>query len=99
MKYELKKLNCPSCGATIDVDIKDRDTVFCSYCGTQIAIDDGETVVTHNINIHDDAKVIREENRHIENEKNRSTLKWILIGSVTLVLVMFIAYLLIHFLS
>ena len=47
MKYELKKLNCPSCGATIDVDIKDRDTVFCSYCGTQIAIDDGETVVTH----------------------------------------------------
>ena len=35
-----KTLKCPSCGASIDVDIQGRDSVFCSYCGQQIQLDD-----------------------------------------------------------
>ncbi len=49
--------------------------MFCSYCGAQIAIDNGETVNTQNINIHErytnDADIEREKNvyvRQLESE-------------------------------
>lgn len=35
--YEVK---CPECGAELEIDGK-RDSIFCSYCGTKILLDDG----------------------------------------------------------
>lgn len=61
------QLNCPTCGATVEVE-QDRKTFFCNYCGSQIHIvDDVKRVeITKNINYHkiytDEAK-IREHER------------------------------------
>ena len=35
---ELKSLNCPNCGATIDIDVG-LDTFFCKYCGQKIFLE------------------------------------------------------------
>ena len=67
-----KTLKCPSCGAAIDVDIQGRDSVFCSYCGQQIQLDNEKREFTYNKNVNvtktihkrytDDADVIRAKN-------------------------------------
>ena len=80
----MKTLKCPSCGASIDVDIQGRDSVFCSYCGQQIQLDDEKREFTYNKNVNvtktihkrytDDADVIRakteagEDNETVEEE-------------------------------
>lgn len=66
------KLECPSCGGAISSDVRGRTTVFCSYCGQIIYLDDGSTTHTENRNINinknihkrttDDADVIRVKN-------------------------------------
>lgn len=75
----MKTLKCPSCGASIDVDIQGRDSVFCSYCGQQIQLDDGKREFTYNKNVNvtktvhkrytDDAEVIRETSKDKENKR------------------------------
>lgn len=52
---ELRKYNCPHCGATVNID-GDKDVFFCNYCGGQIVVDDGSQ------------KLLYEEstNQHIE---------------------------------
>ncbi len=47
MKNKLEQLCCPSCGAGIDMDIKDRKSLFCLFCGSQFTVDDVETIITH----------------------------------------------------
>ena len=47
---KLKKLDCPACGANINLDVNGRKAVFCPFCGSQFLIDTGETVITKNIN-------------------------------------------------
>ena len=42
------KASCPSCGGDIELD-KDKDTGFCSYCGSKIVKD--KILVEHNGNI------------------------------------------------
>ncbi len=37
---ELKKINCPSCGGTIEIDAS-KKTGVCKYCNSQYALDDG----------------------------------------------------------
>ena len=87
MEYKLEKVSCPSCGAVIDGNIEGKSSVFCTYCGTQIAINDG----TQNINIHqrytDDAEVLKEQNRAREDERNHKTRMRILIGCVIFLVV------------
>lgn len=39
------KLNCTSCGAPISIS-EDMDTLFCSSCGSKLAVDRGEGYVT-----------------------------------------------------
>ncbi len=64
---KMYQLNCPSCGATVEIE-QDRKSIFCTYCGNQIHIDDGikRIEITKNINYHkiytDEAK-IREHER------------------------------------
>ncbi len=45
---KLIALNCPSCGAQLQVD-SERTRVFCSYCGAQIYIDDEVQRIEHKI--------------------------------------------------
>ena len=52
----MKTIECPYCGASIEVDIQGRDSVFCNYCGKQMALND-ENSITKNINIKKDIKV------------------------------------------
>ena len=76
-----KTLKCPSCGASIDVDIQGRDSVFCSYCGQQIQLDDEKQEFTYNKNVNitktthkrytDDADVIRAQT---EAKKDKNDL-------------------------
>ena len=47
-------LKCPNCQANISIE-KGRDNIFCSYCGTQIFIDD-ETIKIKK-HIIDEAKI------------------------------------------
>ena len=64
---KMYQLNCPACGATVEIE-PNRKTMFCSYCGCQIYVDDGikRVEITKNINYHktytDEAK-IREHER------------------------------------
>ena len=32
-------LNCPACGAPIDSDVRGREFVYCSYCGSKIHLE------------------------------------------------------------
>lgn len=75
---KLKQLRCPSCGAGIDIELRGRDSVFCPYCGSQFAVDDGNRTITHNININkftqtkytDDAAVEEARRKDKENERD-----------------------------
>ena len=68
------QLNCPSCGATVEIE-QDRKSMFCTYCGNQIHVDDGikRVEITKNINHH---KTYTDEAKIRENErKERIQLK------------------------
>ena len=81
-----KILKCPSCGASVDVDVQGRDSVFCSYCGQQIQLDDEKREFTYNKNVNvtktihkrytNDADVIRAKN---EASKDSRDFKQVLI--------------------
>ena len=60
--YQLK---CPACGASIEVE-RNRDSCFCSYCGTKVYVDDEthRVEITKNIRYTDEAKI-----RKIESEE------------------------------
>ena len=40
-------LKCPQCGASIELNTN-RETCFCSYCGTQVFFDDGSRTIYYN---------------------------------------------------
>ena len=47
---ELKSLNCPNCSAVVQIP-DGVDRFFCTYCGSQIQIDDGKITIDLNANI------------------------------------------------
>lgn len=93
MEIQLNGLVCPSCGAGINMNLNGRTTVFCPYCGIQIAVNDGSTTINHNININErytnDAAVEMEHRIDKENERQHKERKRALI-----VFVAFYAFLL-----
>lgn len=48
---ELKSLNCPNCGASVDIP-EGVSRFYCTYCGSQIQIDDGKITIDLNANIN-----------------------------------------------
>ncbi|MBR3044451.1 MAG: threonine/serine exporter family protein [Oscillospiraceae bacterium] len=48
---ELKSLNCPNCGASVQIP-EGKNLFFCTYCGSQIQIDDGKITIDLNANIN-----------------------------------------------
>ena len=71
----LVPLTCPKCGGQLSVPT-DAKRCFCTYCGTQIEIDDGSvTVHLHN---HDEAELKRielEQARLAQEEKRQAALE------------------------
>lgn len=63
---KMYQLNCPACGATVEIE-QDRKSCYCSYCGNKIYIDDGvkRVEITKNINYH---KTYTDEARIIESQ-------------------------------
>lgn len=58
---ELKKMNCPSCGAELHFS-EDQDFCFCSHCGTQVYKDEpNKTSFTYRE--IDDARIIEAQNK------------------------------------
>lgn len=83
---KLSNICCPNCGGTINADVSKQKTIFCTYCGHQLEVDNGvsETVYTKNININknvniherytNDADVIRENNKMKETKQSNVVL-------------------------
>ncbi|SCY47492.1 hypothetical protein SAMN02910370_02720 [Lachnospiraceae bacterium XPB1003] len=87
----LEQLTCPSCGASIQLDLNGKKMFFCPYCGNQFAVDNGDRVYTKNINIHkrytNDADVEKWIVKDRENEREHKLEKGIWIG-----IAVFLAY-------
>ena len=97
---KMYQLNCPACGATVEIE-QDRKSMFCSYCGSKIYLDDGvkRVEITKNINYHqtytDEAKIREHERKekiqlkqleYEEREKKRNDrVVFICIGILFLV--------------
>lgn len=83
---KLNKISCPDCGASISLSIEGQSYVFCPYCGSHFAIDDGNRTITRNYNTNynsdisyhstytDDAAVEREKRIDRENERDHKLL-------------------------
>ena len=48
---ELKTLTCPSCGASLQIP-EGKDRFFCTFCGSQIQVDDGRITIDINANVN-----------------------------------------------
>ena len=77
-------LICQNCGANLDVK---ENIAFCSYCGTKLAIHDGNRTITH----RDEARIRESERKEkvrlkelekeeTERKRDLKMQKWILIG-------------------
>lgn len=90
---KLEKLSCPAYGAAINMDIKEQKTIFCPFCGTQFAIDDGSKTITKNININskytDDAAIERERRKDRQNAREHKENKWSMIGFIIILAAFF----------
>lgn len=67
---ELTSLKCPECGSSLDVP-KDRDYVFCQFCGTKILLNNSNEQIVRHV---DEAAIKQAENARIA-EQNRIELE------------------------
>lgn len=56
---ELKKLTCPNCNGTLNLEVENKKYIFCPYCGQQFLVEDGKQEITRNINIKKDVNVTK----------------------------------------
>lgn len=64
---EIKKLNCPECGASFESNEK---VSFCSHCGAKLFFDDGNKNININYKNEDVSKIKEvEANKEIEIKK------------------------------
>lgn len=56
---QLRKLKCPNCGGTLDINLDDKEYIFCPYCGEKFFVEDGkkEYTINQNINIKKDINI------------------------------------------
>lgn len=97
---KLVPVKCPNCGASMEVN-EDTTTCACPACGSNIVIEDGPVTKTiERTEIADEAKIEHEKGVHdykmkalefeIMKLKFRIQPKWIIIGSIALVAIMFV---------
>ena len=67
----LKQLECPACGGDIKMDVNGKNSIFCPFCGKQLAVESNRKEV--NVNIHkrytNDAAVAREKRLEREHRQ------------------------------
>ena len=102
-----KPIVCPCCGGKIDVNIQGRDNVFCSYCGTQIYLDQEKREHTinrntnKNVNINktfthtevhiDQAEVLRCKNEDNSEKRAVRVMAWAF-GSVLVMILALVLF-------
>lgn len=94
---ELKSLTCPSCGATLQIP-EGKECFFCTFCGSQIQVDDGRIRVDITNRVVDVARLKElelSEKRRVREEQaqknelanNRRSLKsWLIACIIWIVL-------------
>ena len=98
MAIQMVPMYCPNCGAQFDAD-KDREFMFCQYCGTKIMIHNTNTY-TLNYNetkrTIDDAEIKRTELEYelqkMKEEHKREKLEAIVL--IPFAILVFLAYVL-----
>lgn len=95
----IEPLCCPSCGASISMDVKGIKNMFCPYCGTQFAIDDGNMNMTKTINVNKNIKIHKRitndaaiEHEKTENRKHRRDLYFSIIAAMCIPIVMYLGF-------
>lgn len=96
MAVKLVPIVCPKCGGQIQVP-PDRPTCFCTYCGTQIMLDDGsQTINIHNFDEADIRRVELEAEElkyyNVEQaayEQRHRTWRFAVVGWAVLMIVLF----------
>jgi len=70
----IQKINCPACGATIQV-MKDVDTYVCSYCGTSFTVEQKDGTLTARLvkNVENVIKDIGDKTSTSIRESSQST--------------------------
>lgn len=79
---KLHKLSCPNCNGILDMNIENKEYIFCPYCGQKFFLDNEkkEYTVNQNINIKKDINInknVTSTNRYIDDaevEKVRASL-------------------------
>lgn len=89
---KLENVECPVCGAGLDMNINNTNTIFCPYCGSQLVVDRNESVTTKKIiiqkeiKIHtrytDDADVLEAKLKDKQNERKYKYKKIYILGSL-----------------
>ena len=99
---QLHKLRCPNCGGNLDINLNDKEYIFCPYCGEKFFVEDGkkEYTINQNININkqtshtrhniNEADVIRAKTE--AREKKYSWVSWVGIALFWCLLMGFIFY-------
>lgn len=49
---KIHKLSCPNCGAALDLNVEEREYVFCAYCGQKFFVDNEKKEYTFNQNVN-----------------------------------------------
>lgn len=92
-----KMIKCPNCNGTLTA-ASDGDThsMFCSYCGEKILIEDNQVfVVNQNINYTNEADVIRAKNEAVYH-KRKSKRLYLILALLLLIPVMIFSGIFIH---
>ena len=77
-------LTCPNCGAQIQMP-DGRTRCFCTYCGTQVALDD-ESVHVH-VHTHDEAELKRLEFEREQDEENDQHRRYWIVALIVWIVV------------
>lgn len=69
---KLHKLSCPNCNGILELNVDDKEYIFCPYCGQKFFVEDGkkEYTINQNINIKKDINVnknVTHTNRNIDD--------------------------------
>lgn len=66
---QLRKLKCPNCGGTLDINLDDKEYIFCPYCGEKFFVEDGkkEYTINQNINIKKDININKQTSHTCHN--------------------------------
>jgi len=93
---KVHKLSCPNCNGILELNVDDKEYIFCPYCGQKFFVEDGkkEYTINQNINIKKDINInknVTHTNRTYDeaeiikaktDAKEKKNSWWLLVGLV-----------------